>query len=706
VAIKVLSPETALKIAAGEVIERPASVVKELIENSIDAKAHHIRVEIKNGGLSYLRVSDDGGGIPFAEVAVAFERHATSKINEAEDLYRLHTLGFRGEALPSIAAVSQMTLLTRPRDITNPEDGSEISIEGSRQIYHRSAGAPFGTIITVRNLFYNLPARQKWSRGGTNEASHILNILNSYALAYPEIKFTLVSENRLLLQSSGNGDLKDAIAKVYGADTAQAMLPVNLPTTDQTKNLPPVDADGVILESELEAAVDAGEFSPASTPKSPEAIQVVGYTGDPSFSKPNRNYITFFVNKRLVQSRLLTYAVQEAYQSLIMTGRFPVAVLLIELDPAQVDANVHPAKTEVRFLHERQVFAAVQKAVRTALIDHSSIPVWSVEAATPPRTSNNSASQAALAHNIYAPQPSPNSQGQLDFAASPTTAATWSTPNSSSSQNISPEVVDSSQNNEDDFDLMDEVAPSLSALKAQAEVQTQMQPPPPKVNPVGAETVTARKMPLLRVLGQMANTYVVAEGPDGIYLIDQHAAHERVMYERFQMQLAGRKLDSQLLLEPVLLDLVPRQRLALQEPNRLEELASFGFELEKVEGADTLLLSAVPASLFGRSVAASLREMLDEADGTSSSDCGGYDDSESDSLEEPAESLPRSWRDRMAASLACHSAVRAGQILTQEEMRELITQLELTQSPRACAHGRPTMVHLSQGQLEKRFGRK
>lgn len=682
-AIKVLTPETALKIAAGEVIERPASVVKELIENSIDAGARNIRVEIKNGGLAYLRVSDDGCGIPFEQVPVAFERHATSKISEAEDLYRLHTLGFRGEALPSIAAVSQLTLLTRPRPAEGEESesGSEIAFEGSsKQIYHRAAGAPFGTIITVRNLFYNLPARQKWSRSGTSEASHILNILNNYALAYPEIKFGLVSETRLLLQSSGNGDLKDAISKVYGSEAAQAMLPVNPPEVK-------VDEDGVILDEESSARDNSD-------------IQVTGYTGDPAFSKPNRNFITFFVNRRWVQSRLLTYAVQEAYQSLIMTGRFPVAVLLIEIDPAEVDANVHPAKTEVRFLHERRVFAAVQKAVRAALVAGASVPVWSSSSDEFENFGKTSAGQAALAHNIYTPAPTRPTPTNLSGSFSNNVLTEWAT---------EPVTAQASQaafnlaNNQQQFEAMEEVgsgsekaSTATSALTGEA-FQT---------SPNLDEAQVTLKMPLLRVLGQMANTYIVAEGPDGMYLIDQHAAHERVMYEHFQVQLMGRTLDSQLLLEPTRLELTPRQRLALQDPVQLAELRNFGFQLEPFEETDTFLLRAVPVSLLGRPVGSSLREMLEEADGTRNSECAGYSGVGGDHLDEPDQDLPRSWRDRMAASLACHSAVRAGQILTQEEMRELIAQLERTVSPRTCAHGRPTMVHLSQGQLEKRFGRK
>ena len=654
--IRVLSEETAMKIAAGEVIERPASVIKELIENSIDAGAKNIRVEIKNGGLNYLRVADDGDGIAFAEVPVAFERHATSKIGEAEDLYRLSTLGFRGEALPSIAAVSQLTLLSRPRPIPGQnqrqaeEGGSEIAVEGGKQVYHRLAGAPPGTIITVRNLFYNLPARQKWARNGTSEASQILNLLNNYALAYPDIKFGLVSEGRLLLQTDGNGDLRDTITKIYGLETAQAML--NLAPPTQTE----VDADGVILEP--------GEAK--------SSISISGVTSDPALSRPNRNAITFFVNKRWVLSRSLTFAVQEAYNSLLMSGRYPVCVVMIEVDPAEVDANVHPAKTEVRFLHERKVFGAVQKAVRAALLRQANTAELSLAHKNSPDA--ESAQANPLLSRAIQNHPATTTIGLTNKLYSPLE------PNPASAENPVASHVQTEQQSR--WDL--------------ATGEAEPQPAVPNLPPANS------RLPFLRLIGQMSNTYIVAEGPNGMYLIDQHAAHERVLYEHFQAELTGQKVNSQLLLEPVLLDLTPLQRLNLEDPAKNLALAEFGFELEPF-GDLTYQLRAVPATLFGRDLKASLNEMLDEASERRDGGCGP---SAHERLLEPDTPLPRTWRDRLAASLACHSAIRAGQTLSQAEMRELILSLERTNFPLACAHGRPTLLHLSQGELEKSFGRK
>jgi DNA mismatch repair protein MutL len=692
--IQVLSPETALKIAAGEVIERPASVVKELIENSLDAGAKTVRVEIKNGGLNYLRVSDDGSGISFNEVPLAFERHATSKIAAAEDLYDLHTLGFRGEALPSIAAVSQLTLLTRPR--TGDEGGSEITLEGGKIVYHRPAGAPGGTVITVRNLFFNLPARQKWSRSGTSEAGHILTIVNNYALAYPDIKFSLVSEGRLLLQTSGSGNLRDAVAKIYGAEASNALLDVD-------SHPPQADADGVITERE------------------PNAIRVCGVTSEPNYSKPNRNFMTFFVNKRWVISRTLSYAVQEAYHSLLQTGRFPVCVLLLDVDPAQVDANVHPAKTEVRFLHERQAFVAVQNAVRAALQTQAGGgTVWQ---APDPAVFTEKPSQASVAMTeklfapldtspfvpIEKPAPTPLHQASLDFAA-PTPAPVL--PNDDDEENflldeigtLKPRPTTSEPRPASDAPPAtgDEQA---SSVKRQASIASPPENPAPSPQPPApvsdAQQKVRQRLPLLRVLGQMSHTYIVTEGPDGMYLLDQHAAHERVMYEQFQAKLAGRELDRQLLLEPMLLNLTARQMLTLQNADKLRELAELGFVVEPGDD-NSFWLRAQPVSLLGRDVKLSLLEMLDEADGVVKDDSchpSGHD-------AEFDVAIPRTWRDKLAASLACHSAIRAGQILTTEEMRELIVALERTAIPNACAHGRPTMIYLSQGQLEKGFGRK
>lgn len=654
-----------MKIAAGEVIERPASVVKELIENSIDAGSKNIRVEIKNGGLAYLRISDDGCGIPFNEVPLAFERHATSKITAAEDLYNLHTLGFRGEALASIGAVSQLTMLTRPRNSEGVEDeaGSEIAVEGSKLVYHRPAGAPTGSVITVRNLFFNLPARQKWSRSGTSEAAQILTIVNNYALAYPEIKFSLVSEGRLLLQTSGSGELKDAITRIYGPEAGKAMLEVE-------SHPPQVDQDGVILE-------DAPQ----------EGVRVKGLTAEPGYSKPNRNFIIFFVNRRWVISRTLSYAVQEAYHSLLQTGRYPVCILQIEVNPAEVDANVHPAKTEVRFLHERQVFTAVQKAVRAALVAGTDSPLW--EAVNP---LDFASPTARMVNNIYAPL-TEDTRSNATLPAAPSQAGERE---SQGAWQIAPESGG----------LLDEVAPNLPGPKpavsptssAGSNGSGQSEP----LKPLQTSGPLKPRLPLLRVLGQMANTYLVTEGPDGMYLIDQHAAHERILYERFQARLAGRDLDSQLLLEPLLLDLSANQRLWLQDAEKKAELAALGFRVE--DGEDhSFWLKAIPATLLGRDIKLSLAEILDEAEGIRD---GGCHPTYSEAAEGIQVEVPRSWRDKLAASLACHSAVRAGQVLTNEEMRQLITQLERTHHPNACAHGRPTLMHLSQGQLERGFGRK
>ena len=672
--IRVLDEQTALKIAAGEVIERPASVVKELIENAIDAEATAVRVEVRSGGLSFIRISDDGCGIPADEVQTAFQRHATSKVTEADDLYRLTTLGFRGEALPSIAAVSQMTLLTRPR---HEEAGTQITIEGGKFGAARPAGAPAGTIITVRNLFFNLPARQKWARSATSEAGYILALIQSYSLAYPAIKFSLASEGRAIYQTSGNGNLLGVIAQMYDHDTANKMIALDPPAADAK-------------------------------------IWVTGYVGQPNVHRANRGSLTFFVNGRWVQSRMLAYAVQEAYHSLLPAGRYPLGVIQIAVPPDQVDANVHPAKTEVRFLNERQVFAAVQQAVRAALIAGAEIPGLTLEEKDFTTEAQRHGEEVGEVSR-FDPLSTATTVGEvsrLDPSTTPT-ASLWDrvalkpAPRSPDLEPLEAEFGGTAQ--------------QVSGLDVYRTAPIGSTAPDPSGGNVSGrdsqESDDPARLPPLRVVGQFSNSYVIAEGPNGLYLLDQHAAHERVLYEDFQARLEGRRIESQMLLEPAVIEPGAQHRLALQDEARLTELRDFGFDIEPF-GDAAFVLRAVPSALFGKDVARSLTEMLDEADGLSEAGCGTHGGGFGGMIGAiggrggaRANGNGRggvagwSWRDRLAASLACHSAVRANHGLTFDEMRTLIDRLEDCASPRTCAHGRPTVLYLSQGQLEKSFGR-
>jgi DNA mismatch repair protein MutL len=596
--IHILSDDLASKIAAGEVIERPASVVKELIENSIDAGATGIQVQIQGGGQRLIRVADDGSGISASDVETAFARHATSKIESAEDLFRIHTLGFRGEALPSIGAVSRVTLITRAR---GEESGSEIQVDGSRITEQHAQGAPAGTIVTVEDLFRHIPARLKFLKTPATEAGRISDLLNAYALAYPHLRFSLVNEGRLAFQSPGTGNLFDALVKVFGIEIAQQMLPVGNSTT----------------------APGASEGEPDLSSPTP-AIRVSGYVSPPNLNRANRKHMFFFINHRWIQDRTLQHAVIQAYHTSLMVGRAPIVVLDVSVPTDAVDVNVHPTKSEVRFRDPSAVFSAVQRAVRATLTANAPIP--SIGAVGGPLRPGMppSPGETQLAIDLHRPIPASD-------------ASRWSGPG----------------------------------------VTAPVRPfAPPQTDPA--------KLPMLRVLGQIASTYIISEGPDGLYLIDQHAAHERVLYEQLLAEREGATVAVQEMLDPAPIQLTLAQSATL-EANR-DNLGSVGFRIEPF-GPQTVLLRAVPAMLKTTDPRGVLREILEE-------------------MEQGETPLERGAEARLITSVCKSIAVKGGQVLSLEEMRELVRRLEHTTSPRTCPHGRPTVIQLNVAQLEREFGRK
>jgi DNA mismatch repair protein MutL len=586
--IRVLDAQVAAKIAAGEVVERPASVVKELLDNAIDAGATQIRVETREGGLRLIRVSDNGCGIPEDEVELAFARHATSKISQADDLSNVKTLGFRGEALNAIAAVAIVTIVTKTAD--DPLAAS-LRLENGIVVQRSRRGAPDGTVISVENLFTSVPARLKFLKSPASEAGRATDVITQYALAHPAIKFSLVCDGRLVFQSSGSGDLHDVLVKTLGVEVARSMIAVH------------------------------GEMPPDNA-----GIMVSGYISQPALTRSTRAYLSFFVNRRWVQSRMLVYAVEEAYHTLLQVGRHPIAVLNVVVPSDQVDVNVHPAKSEVRFLRERDVFVAVQRAVRSTLVESAGIPV-----------------AASYPH--------------ADAQATP---SRWAPPNTGpTAQQAGFEIFRGAQPVQ--LSRPAEDAPPSTVIAGDA----------------------ATKLPPLRLLGQAAQTYIIAESPEGIYLIDQHSAHERVIYERLMVEYQRQGVVVQSLLDPLSLDLTPRQSLVVQRHR--QQLADMGFTVEPF-GAAAILVRSVPALLPRAGMAQAIRSILD------------------DMLEE--EGSPEHWREALIIAITCHGAVRAGQALSPEEMRDLIMQLEKTSLPRTCPHGRPTMILLSQAQLEREFGRR
>jgi DNA mismatch repair protein MutL len=580
--IHVLPPEVAAKIAAGEVVERPASVVKELVENAIDAGAATIRVEARDGGRRLIRVSDDGGGIPPEEVPIAFARHATSKLSSVEDLERITTLGFRGEALASIAAVSRLTLVSR---LASQPAGTEIRFEGGHQASLGPKGAPPGTTVTVENLFHNVPARLKFLKAPATEVGHIHRVVVNYALAYPELRFHLTINQRGAFQTSGSGELYDVLVEVMGLETAQQMI----------------------------------EISPASL-----ALTISGYVGVPSLHRAQRDRLTFFVNRRWVQDRSLTAAVTQAYHTFLPTRRYPTAVINVTLDPADVDVNVHPTKSEVKFRDQHQVFSAVQKAVRSAVTTAAPVPQIGVGfRPSPAHDTTRAANEAERWRRLTAS--GGRAAAQLGFEA----------------QRTLPD---------------DETGGLQSAVEG---------------------------LPLLRVVGQIAQTYIVTEGPDGLYLVDQHAAHERVLYEQMQSSRASAQVAAQQLLEPMTLELTPSQSAILEA--EAETLAQVGFDIEPFGGA-TYRLRAMPEILLKADPATALADILSE-------------------LAEGAVPLSRQSDDRLIVTVCKRAAIKAGQTLSMQEMQDLIQGLERCGAPRTCPHGRPTMIHLSATQLAREFGR-
>ena len=598
--IHILSDDLAAKIAAGEVIERPASVAKELIENSIDAGAREIKVEIRGGGQRLIRVADDGGGIPANEVGTAFARHATSKLNSVDDLFAIQTLGFRGEALPSIASVSKVTLITRAR---GEESGTQIRVDGSKVLEQHAQGAPQGTIVTVEDLFKHVPARLKFLKMPGTEAGHVADLINAYALAYPQLRFSLTNEDRLTFQSPGTGMLFDALVKVFGIEIAQQMMEIG--------------------DSRLES--DSIPISNLQSPTS--SIQVHGFISPPNVNRATRKHMLFFVNHRWVQDRTIQHAVIEAYHTSLMVGRAPIVALDIIVPPDAVDVNVHPTKSEVRFRDTSAVFNAVQRTVRAAITGNAPIP--------------------SIGVNV---PPEPQDWQRQTFPASPLQSQ-WA-------MNVYRPATEGSG-----------VTPTYP-----------LQPPSANFQP----PISNVQIPMLRVLGQIASTYIIAEGPDGLYLIDQHAAHERVLYEQLTAERSGATVAVQELLDPAPLQLTPAQAAAL-EANRAV-LASVGFNVEPF-GNQTVLLRSVPAVLKASDPRAALVAIVDE-------------------MEQGEEPLEKSADAHLITSVCKGIAVKGGQVLSLEEMRELVRRLEQTTSPRTCPHGRPTMIQLNVSQLEREFGRK
>ncbi len=598
--IQVLSEQLASQIAAGEVVERPFSVVKELVENAIDAGATTVNIDVRQGGRQLIQVADDGIGIPADELETAFLRHATSKLQSVAELNAIHTLGFRGEALAAIAAVSRVTVVSRAADDTA---GTRLQLDGGHKTNRETVGAPQGTVIAVEDLFYNTPARLKFLKSITTEKRLIDEFVTRFALAYPDVRFRLVHDNRITFQSNGNGSLRDVLTAVYGPDTARQLLEIG----DQK------------LETDAQ---------------SPPPIAVSGFIGPPSLHWANRSHITLFVNGRWVKDSSLTYAVIQAYHTLLPTGRYPLGIIFIGMPPEEVDVNVHPAKTEVRFRHRNAVFGAVQRAARQTLVADSpirNVSGWTVGGAE---------------------QPSPGWGGSLDFAAF---------------------TRRDSEQGQLDLDWQ----PLAASGGIGAEHGDGAAPSPPTA------ALGGDKLPIMRVIGQVGASYIITEGPDGLFLIDQHAAHERILYEQFMAARDDGELVSQGLVAGTAVHLSPPQATLLTE--NLEHLAGLGFQVEPF-GPNAFMIRAVPALLAKSDPALALQAVIED-------------------LERGDAPLQGKIEAKIILRVCKTAAVKAGQTLSMPEMEAMVRQLEACHSPHTCPHGRPTLIHLSVAQLAKEFGR-
>ncbi|MBK9714915.1 MAG: DNA mismatch repair endonuclease MutL [Kouleothrix sp.] len=678
--IRVLDPTVAAQIAAGEVVERPASVVKELVENALDAGARRLTIGVRGGGIEELLIQDDGGGIPADEIEIAFQRHATSKLTSADDLWAIHTLGFRGEALPSIASVAQVICTSRTADAST---GVELRVAGGEIQAIAPRGGAVGTTFTIRNLFYNVPVRREFLKSPAAEATAIAAVVTQYALAYPQVAFTFMRDGKRIFQTSGRGQLADVVLELYGVEVARQMIPLD-----------------------ARAGEDLG------------AVHVRGLASAPTVTRSGRDGMHLTVNGRAIQARgQISAIVEEAYHTLLMKGRFPLVVLHIQVHPAAVDVNVHPTKSEVKFRQPQLVARTLGRAVRDAVQGAAVIQRWADpagpedvappdEAAAPPQPDEPGAPDLAeragapldapdeRADRVTPPaDPAPIQAALLDRPRGGDRQAAYPFPAPPADRGWPPRPGGAAAERTSDSESERRLA-ALQALEqrpAQLRVREAPEPPPgdseaePPAMPPAPEVPPAHApaLPPLRALAQLAQTYLLTEGPGGaLYLIDQHAAHERITYERLLAQRGAGVIQSQALLLPQQVALPPGAQQALLAA--LDELVAWGFELEESDRG--VQVRAVPAGLAVEQLANTLADLASHLGGS-----GGQ--------------TPDDRLDATLATLACHTSVRAGQTLSPVEQQALLDQLAGCEGPRTCPHGRPTLIVLTKAQLERQFGR-
>ena len=661
--IRILPDNVANKIAAGEVVERPASAVKELMENGLDAGATHIRVEVEAGGRKLVRVADDGCGMLRDDALLAFERHATSKLRAADDLLSVATLGFRGEALPSIAAVSQLVLETRPAE---EPSGTRLEINGGRIRDVRDAGLPVGTCVSVRQLFYNVPARRKFLRTDATELGHIASLATHYALAHPERHFTLTSSGGELLNVTPVQTQRERMFQVFGADTLEQL--VELGTIETKLVLPAVTSalPGFTPRHPAPAEPDAARESTVKT------LRLSGFVSRPQVQKTRRNSIFIFVNRRLIRDRLLLHALGEAYRNLMPPAAFPLALLFLEIPFDEVDVNVHPAKTEVRFRHHGFVHDFLRDAVRRRLTEArpvSTFPVGAPSVLEPqPVLAGPSVQPSGPAPSVdfhlTAPRPEPEAQ-RLPFAAVTPFEA----------QALTAEQRPSGSGPGAALSGVIAAPPTQPASAAPDTLPAELsaEPSPPLTDELAG----------LRPLGQLQQSFIVAASDEGLWIVDQHVAHERVLFEKTLRDRSAGHRQAQHLLMPLVLQLTPAQQATLEQISK--ELEANGFEIEPF-GQRTVAVKSAPAGIPAQELDQMLRDLLD-----------GLDSAHVTTLDDA--------RGRVAASIACHAAIKINTPLDQTKMQWLLDALARTEAPMSCPHGRPVVLKYSLREILKAFHR-
>lgn len=652
--IALLSQETIDKIAAGEVIERPSSVVKELVENAIDAGSSAVTVEIKEGGISFIRISDNGCGIEREQIPLAFLRHSTSKIKSVEDLFTVTSLGFRGEALSSIAAVSQVELITKTNgDFT----GSRYLIEGSKEVSLEEIGAPDGTTFIVRNLFYNTPARKKFLKSAQTEGTYIHELMQRMILSHPDVAFKFIMNNQVKLQSSGNGNIKDIIYHLYGRDITKALLPI-------------------AHESEL--------------------FKVSGFIGKPMISRGNRGYELYFVNGRFIRSQILSKAIEDAFKPFLMQHQYPFTVLYFEIDSSLLDVNVHPTKMELRFSNQQELYREVQSILSASLVHRDIIPevpvdtlkknemeVPKIEKVMPEPFEQKRLEEIRKAvrkdspYEIKYPVSRPMGTGSVSSVAQEKLLDTIKSmpPEDMMEERIQKEPLPEQSKKETEKEL---------AKEAYVLREEETYGAKPEGSYEQGSFLKEEEMAKQKIIGQLFDTYWLVEYNDRLFIVDQHAAHEKVMYEKLKRQFEKKEFTSQAISPPIVITLSMREAEVLERFK--EQFTKLGFEIEHFGGAE-YSICGVPGNLYRLNTRDVLIEMLDEL---------------TDGISERA--TTDVILDKIA-SMSCKAAVKGSQRLSLPEMEQLMKDLMKLDNPYNCPHGRPTIIAMSKYEIEKKFKR-